>query len=318
MKILNKITLILSSFLLVASSVGAVSASCKVEYIKTGPLHLDNTTTTMEISCINTTKKGAVVNIYIVNDLYKDGKLLTSLAYKKTGVKTYTYDNIYTRTTNSIKVTWGSEGNPNANSSSFSIAVTTSDVFVINDSILDFRSNGRIIEYSPENGKKTYREQIIFHNFNERYVPNFYHKIDFSDFKIESPSYFKSPLEYKNINFLISNKNNEFSNFGKSNTISIPLILENRSTGYFLALKNLLFVNPLTLEMSPTSKNGYVETRHFYFPKNGKRYEDSYECQIRFNGLGIDHHTFISNFHYKSLLNTFGDCRNSEYCIVNN
>lgn len=313
----NRLFLLLSSSILVFSSVGADKATAELLSFKSTPLNLDNVATIMEVSGKASTTQSLLVHVYVVNDLYPDGIEIANLTFKENKTETFSYHNEYTRTTNRIKIGWKQSKVIKENSAIFNIELSRSQNVRLNSSVYTHESRTNVITFVPNVGVERKKQKIIFYNFEDRYMPDFYHKIDLSTFKIKNESEYPSELNYKSAFFSISSINNSFSTFGNLKRLQLPIKLLKSNGELSLAFQNKLFVNPITLEMSPKQSSGFVETKYFYLPRDSKQFEESYECTIKISCFGLDNDDFILTFRYKSLLNIFGDCRNSQYCIAN-
>lgn len=313
----NRFILLLTSALLATTSIGATIAKSELKSFKCGPLHTDGSETIIEISVLVRAAKNLRLSIYLINDLYPKGAVIGNLLFRTNAEKVISYNNEYTRPNNTLRVDWQIDGSKIIESKTLNVDVYNGDVIRLNSPIYKYRSQGKIASYDSEDGIDYDWQVLNFYNFQDRYVPDYYHKIDLSNFYIENLSSYQKTLKCKSAYLSITNINNTFAKFGNVKIIQIPLKLVNEENKVHLTFETSLFVNPRTLVMSPTSDDGFVKTNHFYLPRGLKRTEETYDCQVRINQLGADHSDFVANFRYKSLLNTFGDCRSSEFCIVN-
>ena len=314
----NKFILLFSSFLLAGTSIGATKIKPSTASFKTTPLSMYGSTSFMELDIQASSANPLTVSVYIVNDTFTEGKLIFAGAYKSSTIETFEYDNTYTRDENKIKIVCKQTKVRIQTEYYLDVGLVSTSTNSLNSSYYTYVSKGTIAEYSNEDGIDDSKQILVFKGFEEKYIPDYYHKIDFSNFKIEDDISLNIPLFCESATFSITNPNGTFEAFGNDSAITIPLALvKDEAKKYHLGFKNKLYVNPITLEMSPTKKNGYVETNHFYLPRNGKQKENAYNCTIKISRMGIDYANFYSVFKYKSVLNTLGNCRNSEYCIVN-
>ena len=313
----NNLLLLLSSSMLVFSSTGAAAPACALVSFRSAPLNLDNVPTSMEVSAKATSTNKLLVEVYIINDLYTSGVKIANFSFSSDNQRSFVYENEYTRSSNKIKIIWKEIKTRVTKSETFDIDLSIGENFRLNSSVYTHESTANVITYIPGSGVRKSKQKITFYNFEDKYVPNFYHKIDLSTFQIENNSSFPSALSCKSAIFSITNVDNVFEKFGTDSKIQLPLVLVSSNDKFSLSFESNLYVNPITLEMSPTFHTGFVETKHFYLPRASKQTEETYECVIRINSFGLDNDDFMVSFRYKSLLNTFGDCRNSEYCIVN-
>lgn len=313
----NRILLLLSSTALVSTSVGATTATNSLTSFKSGPLNNAGMLTQMEISATASLSNPLTVAVYIENDLYTSGKLIYTASIKKKGTESFTYNNQYTRTSNKLRIEWKLKTDKTSHTATVNPGISNGEIINLNSSEYKVTSVSNITAYSALNGTRTSKQKLTFYNFEEKYIPDYYHKIDLTNFKIKNETNFPSELICESATFSISNVNNIFYRFtsGTAARFNLDMVLMNGS--YTFVFKDPLYVNPTTLEMLPSNEEGFVRTKHFYLPRNLKRTEETYLCQLRVNEIGIDNNDYIVNFRYKSLLNIIGDCHNSEFCIVN-
>ena len=313
----TSLKLLLLSTLTAVNSIGASSTTSQgISTIKCTPFYRAGINSTISITYKTMKKSNVVIIVDIVNSLYKEGTNIFKGVFTGASTINIPYDNNYSRNSgNTIRITQIMGGNTKI--IEHEIDVAESSVAVIDGSIYNFESKSYFYIYENDTWLKK-KETVTFYNFENQYVPNYYHQITISDFSIKLSESIDNKINCSNAVFAITNKNGIFDLFEHDEEFAyFPLDFENEGSVNNLKFKNDLFVNPQTHQMSPIQKPNYVRTTVLYLPINEKRFEDTYNCYISFVGFGIDRATFISNFKYKSLLNTFGDCRNSEYCIVN-
>ena len=313
------IKLLFLSISLTTTSIGAVPLKDDNGLTKVvcTPFYLDK-----KMSCIsltaNATKTIRVsIKVSIVNDLYPEGIEIGTKAFSNISTYNLEYNNEYTRPNgNSIVITQTIFKEKTI--ISHDIEAVTSNVKTVNESPYEYTSLSNFYTWSSKTNKwKESKEIFVMTNFEEIYMPNYYHKIDISDFKIE----YKTTSGFINMRsglLAITNLNGSFDSFEHDKKYAyFPIVLAGTSSNYNLSFENKFYVDPMTLKMSPVPKDGYVETKNLYLPRNEKRSENNYDCMLTLDGLGQDNTKFLSRFKYKSTLNILGDCRNSEYCIAN-
>lgn len=317
---MKNVCLLIPCALLTICSVGATaSAKTRINYFKCTPFFLNGDKTIMTFDVNASEALPLNIEIYIINPLYPDGTLLTKTKITSSKVLNYNYDNKYTYASeNKVKVSY-SVGKEKKKSFSHAIEVSNGSFYTLNDSVFDYSTTSKNYFYSGDSANWTLNsERYTFYNFENTYVPNYYHKINISDFYLKANSTFQNKISYGNALFAITNREHAFDGFNHDETFAyIPLCLTKKGDDYVLSFDRDLYVDPFTLQMSPVQEDGFVKTDYLYFPRDKKRFENEYQCMITINNLGIDKATFVSYFKYKSLLNIFGDCRNSEFCIVN-
>lgn len=316
---MKKLSLLLLSFITSTFGLGATTETpYGLRTFKCTPLYVDGSTSTFSFDATCTIAKKVKIEIFLINDFYPEGKSLYSGSLSRKGIINLKYNNEYTRPKGNSILIKETLSDGSVKTYNHSIEVAKSQFCKINDANYSYESTSSF--YTLTNKKwSVIKEQYNFYNFEEFYFPNYYHKINISDFSLKPISSFESnTVIFNEAKFLISNRDGIFDSFEHDKSYAyFNLNLVSSKNGFNLAFKDQLYVNPTTLEMSSTPKDGFVKTNYLYLPRNEKRIENSYDCTILISGLGIDKSDFMTKFKYKSLLNTFGDCRNSEYCIVN-
>lgn len=314
----HKFGILSSSALLCLSSTGATTLTTEVTLIKVEPLSLFNEETKIVIGARSVRGESVSYTIRIYNDLYPNGEVLSEGKFTITGSKTFVYDNKLTRDSNEIGIEWWTSKKKTKTLLKTHIDTFNSRTVRVNDSPYDFTSNCCYASYMPATGWRNVTEKLTFENFNSQYVPDFYHRVDLSNFQISCTAGFDTDLTLKNGYLLVTNLNGTFDDLQKSGKNAIiPLGIQKVKDHYSLCFLNDMYVDQLTLRMSSSPKPGYVKTNHLYLPRNEKRNENEYEFNIKLNEFGMERNNYIGTFRYKSILNTLGDCHNSKYCVVN-
>lgn len=284
---------------------------------KVTPLNLLGKNSEIEICGGASSKTPLYVKVLLINDLYETGVEIVNYTFTSSGIKRFSYSNEYTRDKNTIKVTWQVKGSAETNTASHLIGVVSSSTYRITDESYFYRSKNNGIQYTPSSGWESIKQAITFKEFQELYMPDYYHKLDLSVFRITDSATFPSTLTCSSGLLSVTNLNGIFDNIATGNKIYLPITLNKEKSDYSLKFSNILYVNPVTLLMSSTPKDGFVETKYLYFPRNEKNKEMNYNLEIALSGVGFEYNNFIYSFRYKSILNILGDCHNSQYCVVN-
>ena len=315
---MKNIRLLAFSSLLCISNIGAMTSESRIKSFSIAPLYFDNLTTNISIGAFIVGNHYLSVQIFLINDLYPDGVEIYRAMLTESNTYNVEYLNEYTRPgMNIIRLTYMNIGTRQSYSSTHKISLATGEVINLNNEEYQFESKSRSLLL--KNGAwSEINEKLIFNNFVDQYISNYYQKIDLSDFYIIKKSGFPKDLHFGDAYFSITNRNGAFDGIARNQESAIiPLTFVKDGDTYTLSLKEKLYVHPLSLQMSTIPHQYFVETKHIYFPRNEKRYEGEYQCSIVLKEFSSDLNTFITHFKYKSLLNVLGNCRNSEYCVIN-
>lgn len=261
-----------------------------------------------------TRSKNLNFSVYIQNDEHSNLCIL-SRSITKAGTYSYKYDNSYSRRTNTVYIRYYTT-DP---ASTLETEHFSRDIARANYEYIDGEkivSDSELVVVRNDGSYVTKKLSYSFSGFDGIYTPSFYHKIDLSNFQI---IFGNDEWFYFNCNpsLIIKNYNNIFDDIeGANETVTFDLKTKKELLGCSFQLVNDLYVDKETLKLSSTPKEGYVKTRHIYFPINDMQNQDKYECYFSLKDFGIDHDLLIHNFELKALRNTFGDCSNSKYCIT--
>lgn len=261
--------------------------------------------------------KQSTINISakIINDLYPSGVGIFSDAIKTSGVHYYHYDNSYTfGENNQIEITYQTPTRTETIKHYINVAKKGREYIGDDNHIIanycTYRWNGNwslgIQEYT-------------FENFDDVYMPNFYQKIDISDFKVKVIGLGSEHFSTSGT-FIFNNLDGMFQDLcapGTKNYVKLPVSFElDHDNVYQLKFDIELFVNKQTLSMSREKKEGYLQTKYIYLPRNNMRHQEEIKCSISFEDFGVDKDYLDHSFTLKALNNVMGDCHNSEYCVI--
>lgn len=314
----HKFGILVLSTLLCASSIGATVVPTEITQIKIEPLSLFYEETTIQITGTASRTNTLTFLILIYNDIYPDGKILFESKFTSASTKTFVYDNNLTRGSNQIGVEWWTSKKKTKSLIKTYVDTSNPRTVRVNDSPFDYTSECKYSNYLSISGWEQVSEKLTFKNFNSQYVPDFYHKVDLSNFKISCSTGFDTALTMRDGYLSVTNLNGIFDDLEQSGKNAIiPLGLKKSNDQYVLCFLNDMYVDQLTLRMSSNPKPGYVKTQYLYLPRNEKRNENEFEFNIKLNDFGMERNNYVGTFRYKSILNTLGDCHNSQYCVVN-
>lgn len=300
------------SLISVVSSLGATQVANPIEMFAIEPLNMKGKGSRIALELNSGVESGASVSIYLVNDKYPSGVLLfTDKTTNRKKTFSFEYLNNYTRSKNSIKVVLKQSDKTTEITHDTYLAKAKN--FVLSSLNNSFVATQPTLFYSKGTWS-TKAAKYSFSNFNDIYIPSYYHSVEVDEYAIESSDYF--PVTGKDINLWLTNRNGVFNDMpNDSEYLILPLILDENGK---LKVKDTYYVDPLTLLMSSTQKEGYIPTKHLYLPKNEMRFQGEYEGILMFNDMGPEHISCIYSFTLNALLNVMGNCHNSEFCVVQN
>ncbi len=183
--------------------------------------------------------------------------------------------------------------------------------------------NKGAVLYTRQDGLITMEERYDFENFFTSYSPQ-YSYLDISQLRF---SYYGAvgtiskmrTLVYESVSLLIDDEENLFPDVGHFDppiirSFNLKLTLK-KDGYYYVNWDQKLYVDPLTLKMSNTLKDGYVETPYFYFPRSID-YAKPLECLLFFRYLGVNNENFAIRFNVDKSTPVVGYCGVGSYCIT--
>ena len=286
----------------------AITPTAPFEFIRISPLYMGKVTKIV----IETKASKAYFDFFISNDVVTDKQFL-SVSTSGAGKHIFAYDNSFTRTSNEIYVKYSTNTSAFLRSKTVQMNICKSTSGTINDKE-SITSNSVVTSLIKNASWSTVNLTYNFVNFDDTYTPDYYHKIKLSDYKINIDSTYKDFLDCEP-SLIIKNVDGVFNDIAKTKSVEFPLSLKETSTGVTLQLKDKLYVDKQTLLLSKTKKEGYVETKHIYLPRNEMRNQDKFTGYLVFQNFGIDKSLLRHDFSFNALKNIVGDCQNSQFCI---
>lgn len=305
MKIIRIFPLILAALFPKATPRPGVAA---FDTFSVSPLYLGKSSTFV----IVTKSLSMPFQILLTNDLYTN-KVIVEDTLKGKGTYTYTYNNQYTRSNNTITIKW-QISNTWVTSNPLSLKPISETYRTLVDN-QGFYSNGYInILSKGQTAWESHRVYTSFTNFDGLYIPDYYHKIKLNEFRINVNSDDKQFFTC-NPSLVISNVDGVFNDIATTSNVEFKLKPLKTSGGITFGLANTLYVHKETLMMSATQKEGYVPTNHIYLPRNEMQNQGKFKAYFALQNFGLDKDFVKHNFELHALKNIIGDCQNSEYCI---
>ncbi len=126
------------------------------------------------------------------------------------------------------------------------------------------------------------------------------------------------PLSFNSVNLRFNDDDNLFPYFTHQDNgdIILPLNLYKNGSLVTFKIKNTLYVNKRTLQMSDIYRSSFASTNDFYLPINGRKKFNNKQIYIEFSGLGKDQISTSIPIKYDVNQSLVGVCTDGGYCIV--
>lgn len=160
-------------------------------------------------------------------------------------------------------------------------------------------------------------EAFNFHYLDDYIDNEYYYRLDLKNNYIKYDSKFN--LTYGSINLKIEDKSNLFPYFShdSNNNIVIPLkATQEENEKVTFSIKNTLFVNRKTLQMSDSMRFGFIATRDFYFPINERNKLNNQMMNFEVTNFGKSKITASFPLQYIAGEPLVGTSGNARYYVV--
>ena len=170
--------------------------------------------------------------------------------------------------------------------------------------------------YGDGEGMKELKETFDFTTLGDYVGVDYYYRLNLSN------NYFRYPqsylLNYHAVNLRFNDDNNLFPYFTHQDNgdIVIPLSLYKNDELVRFKYKNTFYINKRTLQISDTYRTGFISTKDFYLPINGRRRFNNKQLYIDIDRLGMDEISSSLPIKYDISRSLTGVCTDGEYCIV--
>ena len=157
-------------------------------------------------------------------------------------------------------------------------------------------------------------EKYNFSNYSHIVEIDKYYELDISSLSFKYTSYI--PFSYQEAYLSFNDSHNVFPYIDEDKGMkNIPLkAVDNNGTISFKTQSS--YVNKKTLDMSLKQKEGYINTSHFYLPKNKISLLQGLNLFINVKGMGINNISFSYQFEIDINSLLIGPCNESMYCII--
>ena len=160
-------------------------------------------------------------------------------------------------------------------------------------------------------------EAFDFCYFGDYIENDYYNRLDLKENYFYYSSYF--PITYSVINLRFDDQNNLFPNLNHDShgNVTLPLkTVPGFDSNFTLALKNTLYDDKSTLDLSEYSKNGYVKTNNLYFPINSKNKLDDKLFYVDFVDFSKSKINVSFSLRFIAGKPIFGSSNEAKYYVV--
>ena len=174
--------------------------------------------------------------------------------------------------------------------------------------------------YTYVKGTTYVNEALTFSNCQQEYLVEDYNPLNSIPFSIKYTANKSSYFYCSNPRLIIISDNTLFKNVGTTliegyaQMLELEQVTSQRIDHISFKLKNKLYVDPRTFEMSSAPKTNYIETSKFYFPaylKEGVNFTFKYVfSDVCANDIDISY-----DLNVKICNRLSGNCLDNQYCI---
>ena len=170
--------------------------------------------------------------------------------------------------------------------------------------------------YSDGKNMKPLVETIDFTEFGDYLDVDYYYRLVINKNLISYPNECTFRYTSASLTFNDSEMLFPYLDHLTSGDINIPLSMERNENYLSFKFKNTFYINKRTLQMSNTYMNGFVSSKDFYLPINGRSRFNGKQLYFVLEGLGIDNISTSFPLRYDVASSLVGVCTDGDYCIV--
>ena len=178
--------------------------------------------------------------------------------------------------------------------------------YVIEDVIVD-----------PLDYTNKHTESYRFEGFLDYFDCDYYYHLSIDNLSINYNCFASFPGCEASLHFVDYNRLFPYlDNDDEIPSFDIPLKGYYEDNAVVFDFLNTMYVNPKTLDMSFTPREGMVQTYYFYLPRNKLPLLLDQDFYLNVSNFGYGKSSFNWKIRYLNNRNLIGDCDNSEYCVV--
>ena len=170
--------------------------------------------------------------------------------------------------------------------------------------------------YSDGKTMKPLIETIDFTSFGDYLDVDYYYRLELNKNYISYPNDCEFRYASASLTFNDSEMIFPYYEHQSSGDISIPLSMVRNGNSLFFKFKNTFYINKRTLQMSNIYRNGFVTSKDFYLPINGRSRFNGKQIFFVLEGLGNDNISTSFPLRYDVTSSLVGVCTDGDYCIV--
>ena len=170
--------------------------------------------------------------------------------------------------------------------------------------------------YAENNAMQELIEKLDFTHFGDYLDVDYYYRLDLSKNTISYPN--NCAFRFTNAYLAFNDKDRLFPYYPHqvSGDINIPLKMVKVGNTIVLQFKNNFYINKRTLQISNSYRTGFVLTKDFYLPINGKSKFNGKQLYFVLEGIGLDNISTTIPLKYDVSKSLVGVCKDGDYCVI--
>jgi len=159
-------------------------------------------------------------------------------------------------------------------------------------------------------------ETFDFTNFGDYLDIDYYYRLGIDKVSFDYPNSYDFTFEYAYLWF--NDDQNLFPYYKHQNNgdIYIPITLYKQGNKIRFKYAKNFYINKRTLQISDVYRSGFVATRDFYLPVNGKNKFNNKQLCFELHNMGLDGLSTSIYLRYDVSQSLVGVCKDSDYCII--
>ena len=177
-------------------------------------------------------------------------------------------------------------------------------------------STNSLAFYGDGEDMKEMKETFDFTTIGDYLDVDYYYRLTLNKNYFVYPNPYN--LTYSSISLRFNDDENLFPYLKHQDNgdILIPLAVSRIDNYITFRLKNKLYINKRTLQVSSSYRSGYLITNDFYLPINGKKKFNNKQLYIDISNLGLDQISTSIPIKYDINHSLVGVCTEGDYCVI--
>lgn len=170
--------------------------------------------------------------------------------------------------------------------------------------------------YGKNNKLNEVYETFDFTNFGDYLDIDYYYRLEIDKISFLYPNSYDFTYEYAYLWFNDDDNIFPYYKHQSNGDIYIPITLYRKDDEIHFKYSKSFYINKRTLQISDTYRSGFVSTKDFYLPVNGKSKFNNKQLCFELHNMGLDGLSTSLYLRYDTSKSLVGVCTDGDYCII--